>query len=169
MTKHRRADTDTTFQDKKARVKTWLTQEGWKINEDTAPDALWLLQIYHSPNCPILIGQPTEHPDALIIQVEAGFVEEFDRHFEKMSDKERREFVWDLRFGLLNMGVQFRGIAEPLHEVQVHLRIFDDALTKDEFLRRLSKIEAALDFTMWMCERRVLHFYQDDTVTELTN
>lgn len=144
-------------------------QDGWRIEETHAPDAIWLIQVYQTSARPILIGQPKQHADALIIQGEAGFAAEFDTHFGLMGDRERQEFIWDLRFGLLNMGVNVRGIEEPLHEVQVHIRIFDDALTKDEFLHRVEKINLALDFIELLCERRVLHARRNNTSAEFTN
>lgn len=156
-------------QDKKTRIRAWLMQDGWRVEEINAPDALWLIQAYETTSRPILIGQPKRHADAIIIQGDAGFVEEFDKHFGLMRDRERQEFLWDLRFGLLSMGVEARGIEEPLHEIQIHIRIFDDGLTKDEFFSRLSKLKIALDYLELMCERRVLHAHRDSDSAESVN
>lgn len=144
-------------------------QEGWRVKEDSSPDALWLIQASEVTERPILIGQPKRSADVLVIQGEAGFAEEFDQHFGIMGDRERQEFIWDLRFGLLNMGVEARGIEEPLHEIQVHVRIFDDALTKDAFFNRVAKINFALDYLLLMCERRVLHARLNASGTETIN
>lgn len=98
---------------------------------------------------------------------------DFHKHFADLDYDIRYDLMWDLRLGLLAIGVDFEGITEPFIDfeaslpdgsaipkiftelaekegrVDVTIRIFEDGLTKDEFFERLSKLEKSLLFISW--------------------
>jgi len=70
-----------------------------------------------------------------------------------MDATQRRSLLWDLRFDLIKMGVDFNGMAEPVQQVDITQRMYDDGLTKDRFLQRVTKIKNAQVLVIWSINR----------------
>ena len=81
-----------------------------------------------------------------------------DELLDWFSEAEVKDAIlWELRFRLLNMSVDFSGIGEPLERVTVAQRIYLDGLTKDRFLQRVAVVKNALIAVIWSIGRRLSH------------
>lgn len=143
---------------KRARVKNWLETE-WLLSEIFDPNTSWIVQATNkAPGAEaqaFVVLQTTIFPDQLLIQGSAEVDPEMQEQLSAMSAAERREFLWDLRFGLLKLGVEFTGVVDPLELVMVRKTIWDDALTKDEFMNRVDQVNSAVIYVIWMLQRRL--------------
>lgn len=108
------------------------------------------------------MGQHKAQADEVVLQGAYSPNGDFNKHFSETEPTDRNNLLWDMRIGLLGMDVDFQGLTEPLERVDVTTRIFADALTKDRFFERLSKVERALLFLSWTVGRRVLGPNEED-------
>ena len=139
--------------DKQARVRTWLRQEGWRIGELYAPDAAWIFSAEDNNENAVIIGQPKQPPDELFIHGNIKISEDCRENLEALSPQEYRQLLWNLRFGLLQAGVDFMGIDDPLDLIMMRQNIYDDGLTKDMFFQRLHQVIRGMRFVLWALMR----------------
>ena len=131
------------------KVQKWLMGEGWQISEQSHPDALWLIRAEDAAQRRILIGQNKARPDQLHLEARVNLAEEHRKLFETLPQAKRREILWELRFRLLSMNVDFAGVAEPMQAVVLTQRIYADGLTKDAFLQRFLMVRNAVISVIW--------------------
>ncbi len=92
-------------------------------------------------------------PDRISIEAGITIIDDHVNKFAGLPKKKMREFLWDLRFALLQMDVAFQGLSEPLQQVMVGQTLYCDALTKDLFMQRLSEVEKAVLLVIWKVGR----------------
>jgi hypothetical protein len=130
-------------------VQNWLMSEGWQIAEQAHPDLAWLIRAEDAAKRRILVGQSKARPDLIHLEARVNLVDAHRRMFENLPPQTRRKILWDLRFRLLVMNVDFAGVAEPMRTVQVTQRLYMDGLTKDNFLQRFKNVRNALITVIW--------------------
>ncbi|HKZ80924.1 MAG TPA: DUF2299 family protein [Pyrinomonadaceae bacterium] len=154
MAKHARSTANQPSQNKRSRIQSWLMQEGWKIGELPITEAaLWGITATSDIGHVIIVAQPRQPTDRTIIQASVTVDDDTKRQIAAMSQEKRQEFWWRIRLGLLEMGLEFSGFAEPINLLGVSQRIYDDGLTKDEFLQRVSQVKRGVIFILWMIQR----------------
>jgi hypothetical protein len=143
---------------KRARVKDWLSTE-WSLSDIYDPNTHWIVQATNKDakagGQSFVVLQTTVFPDQLLIQGSVEVVPETQKQLAEMPDADRRDLFWEIRFGLLNQGVEFTGVAEPLELVMIRKSIWDDALTKDCFMARIDEVNSAVIFVLWTLQRRL--------------
>lgn len=143
---------------KRARIKNWLETE-WLLSEIHDPNTSWVVQATNrtaaADGQSFVVLQTPLFPDQMLIQGSVEVEAEMQEQLTALSATERREFLWELRFGLLKLGVEFIGVADPLDEVMIRKTIWDDALTKDEFMNRVDQVNSAVIYVIWMLQRRL--------------
>lgn len=143
---------------KRARVKGWLETE-WLLSEIYDPNTSWIVQatnrMAEADGQSFVVLQTPIFPEHMTIQASAEVEPEMREQFSALTSAERREFLWDLRFGLLKLGVEFIGVVDPLEEVMIRRSIYDDALTQDEFRNRVDQVNTAVLYVIWMLQRRL--------------
>src|SRR5882672_2281009 len=142
---------------KRVWVKDWLDTE-WSLSDVYDPNTDWILQAMSKEGKEgqaFVVVQTTVFPDQLMIQGSAEIVLEMRKQLTEMTDADRRDLFWELRFGLLNLGVEFTGVTEPLELVMIRKSIWDDALTRDCFMNRVDEVNAAVIFVLWTLQRRL--------------
>ena len=142
---------------KRARVKDWLSTE-WSLSDFYDPNTHWILQATSKEGKEgkaFAVLQTTVFPDQLLIQGNVEVVPEMRKQLTEITDADRRDLLWEIRFGLLNLGVEFTGVTEPLELVMVRKSIWDDALTRDCFMNRVDEVNAAVIFVLWTLQRRL--------------
>ena len=130
-------------------IKTWLVEEGWSLTEQTQPELRFAIVAQDEAGRKLIVGQENKRPDRIVIQASVTYGPDDQKRFNALPQKKRREFLWELRFDLLQMDVEFGGLSEPLQRVSVSQLIFYDALLKDAFMQRLSEVKKALLLIMW--------------------
>ena len=112
-------------------------------------DTLWLIRAEDAAQRRILIGQNKARPDQISLEARVNLVEAHQKMFENLPEEKRREILWELRFRLLSMNVDFAGVAEPMQAVVLTQRIYTDGLTKDTFLQRFFIVRNAVISVIW--------------------
>jgi hypothetical protein len=136
-------------------VQNWLMNEGWQISEQSHPNLTWLIRAEDAAQRRILVGQSKARPDMILLEARVNLADEHRKMFENLPQEKRRKILWDLRFRLLSMKVDFAGVTEPMQSVQVTQRIYLDGLTKDNFLQRFSNVRNALITVIWSIIRNL--------------
>jgi hypothetical protein len=153
MSKHGRSTANPRTENKRSRIQTWLMQEGWKIGEGQHPDALWVVSASNERGFALVVAQPRNTLDRIDIQAGVTIDEGHQRLLAGMDSKQRQDLFWQLRFDLLKMGVDFEGFEDPVKMLNVTQRMYDDGLTKDRFLQRVTKIKNAQVLIIWTINR----------------
>ena len=155
MTKGSNPTTNSRSKEIKEQIQKWLMEEGWRIRTENVPDAEWFLSGESEARVRIGVGQRRDRVDQVIVQGSVIFQQEQQSQINRLPPEERSDFLWDMRFRLLAMGVEFSGVAEPPQEVQISQRIYYDGLTKDRFLQRVSQVRNGVLTVLWMVARRL--------------
>jgi hypothetical protein len=131
------------------RVQNWLMSEGWQIAEPTHPEFAWLIRAEDGGERRILVGQNKARRDQIHLEARVNIADEHRKKFDSLPGDKRRENLWNLRFRLLMMNVEFAGVAEPMEAVVLTQRIYLDGLTKDTFIQRFNTIRNAVIAVIW--------------------
>lgn len=139
---------------KKAKIKEWLMQADWRVKEVHEPQAVWLLTALSQGGKTLTVARPKIAPDRIDIQTSMKLSEDTRRHYEDMASQDRQKLIWDIRIGLIQMGIDFLGIVDSLQEdIILFDCIYDDGLTKDRFLRRLAHVMNGMGYVLYMLRR----------------
>lgn len=131
------------------KVQNWLMSEGWQIAEQSHPDLAWLIRAEDAAERRILVGQNKARRDQIHLEARVNIADEHRKKFDSLPGDKRRENLWNLRFRLLMMNVEFAGVAEPMEAVVLTQRIYLDGLTKDTFIQRFNTIRNAVIAVIW--------------------
>lgn len=136
-------------------VQTWLLDEGWRLSEKGHGDALWLLEARDGAGRHLVVGQKQGRDDQVLLEGAVVLAEPHKESFEALPYEMRQEILWELRFTLLSLGVEFHGVQEPLNRVMVGQRVYYDGLSKDRFLQRVSQVRNGILAVIWTVARRL--------------
>ena len=135
-------------------IRDWLLEEAWSVRQDEVPDTEWALRVESGRQVLLNVRQRSGHSDQALIFGAVQLDKDVQDRLSALSAEERREFLWDVRFRLLGIGVEFEGLTEVPERVVVVPAIYRDALTKDTFFRRLSQVHSATIAVLWMIARK---------------
>jgi hypothetical protein len=124
----------------RTRVRQWLQETGWTVEEQRVPDAQWLF-IARSHRAVILVGQMPDDKDQIIIRLELRFANA-DR-FALVPIEKRRMVIHEIGTLLLLTGVGWDGLTLEPTTIMLVNYIYYDGLTKDNFARRVEKVVSA--------------------------
>lgn len=140
--------------DERDKVHGWLMEDGWKLQKYILPDASWAFIAEDPGNRKIVVGQKIGRDDQLLLQAGVTPDENVNTQLDQLSEEERNNFLWDLRFELLRADLDFDGVTIPLKLVQIMKRISTDALTKDNFVQRLGQVHKGVIIVQWTIARK---------------
>lgn len=129
-------------------------QDQWSVRPQNIAGTQWGWVAQDQRERKIVVGQLEGRDDVLIIQAAVAFADDGPQPLDGLSDPDRTAFLWDLRLKLLQMDVEFEGLEHPLRRLTFSDRIFADAMTKDEFFRRVSAVRKALLMALWTIAAR---------------
>ena len=148
MSQHAQPSGGQQSQQNRRKIQGWLMEEGWRVGEVNPPDAAWMLSATDESGRIILIGQPINRADIVLIQGSVRTDENVRRHLREMAQHERNKFYLDLQYSLLQMGVEYANVGNPPPDppelVGVTQRIYAEALNRDEFVQRAILIRNAV-------------------------
>ncbi len=139
----------------RTQIQTWLMEESWHIRPEKVPDTEWFLSAESEAKVRIGVGQRKGSVDQVIVQGSVTFQQAEQDQINRLPPEERSGFLWDMRFSLLNLGVEFGGVTEPPQVIRISQRIYYDGLTKDRFLQRVSQVRNGLLVILWMVARKL--------------
>ena len=131
------------------KIQNWLMSEGWQIAEQAHPNMSWLVRAEDAGGRRILVGQSKAREDVIHLEARVNIEDDYRQRFDSLPEDERRKILWDLRFRLLQMNVDFAGVAERLETVVLTQRIYLDGLTKDAFIQRFLIVRNAEIAVIW--------------------
>ena len=139
--------------DIKKKVEKWLMEDGWTLQEESTPSAIWTLSAEDNAGRKILVGQQNSRKDQLFVQASV-VLDEMTNKIAQLEERKRSDFLWDLRFELLRTNLEFGGIQLPLERVGVSGRIFSDSLTRGTLLQLASQVRKGILAIQWMLWRK---------------
>jgi hypothetical protein len=139
----------------RGRIQSWLLGEGWELAEKEHADALWLVEARDTGGRHLIVGQKRGKADQVVLEGAVMLSEPHQRSFEALDPAARQELLWDLRFTLIRIGVEFQGVQDPFRRVTLGQRIYYDGLTRDAFLQRVTQVRNAVLATIWTFARRL--------------
>jgi len=142
-------------QDVKARLEKWLLEENYKVESLTNNHALFNLVVEDNSGLKLHVRQPLLSVDQIVVMAKASLSEEQITKIQKMLSGERTRFLWELRFSLLEMGIDFSSVSLPLKFVLVSSPIYFDGLTKNAFMTKVFAVRRALVFVMWKVSKEL--------------
>ena len=131
------------------KVQNWLMSEGWQIAEPTHPEFAWLIRAEDGGERRILVGQNKARTDRIHLEANIKISDDHRSQFESLPEEKRREVLWNLRYQLLQMNVDFIGVGEPIEDVILTQRIYLDGLSKDAFIQRFLTVRNAIIAVIW--------------------
>ena len=142
-------------QGKRPKIQNWLMQEGWQVGEAQADNTAWALTATNPLGHVVVVAQPQQASDMIVLQASIVFDDSFRHQFGSLDQAARQNVLWDIRLGLLQLGVEFNGLDDTPNQFVVSQRIYDDGLTKDAFAQRLSQVKNAMLFVLWSISRKL--------------
>jgi len=139
----------------KDQVRTWLMEDGWSLRQETPPKSLWAFVATDQFGRKIVVGQRINKEDEVVIQGAVNMDDDTTDRIGRLTEDDRNNLLWDLRFELVKTNLEFSGIALPLKRVEVVERIFLDGLTKDCFLQRASEVRKGVLIVIWLLARKL--------------
>jgi len=139
----------------KDKVRTWLMEDGWSLRQEAPSKGLWTFVATDQFGRIIGVGQRKNKEDEVIIQGAINIDDDTNDRIMRLTEDDRNNLLWDLRFELVQTNLEFSGISLPLKRIEVVERIFLDCLTKDCFLQRTSEVRKGVLIVMWLFARKL--------------
>jgi hypothetical protein len=139
------------------RIAAWLLGEGWKVADRPLEQSRvsWAFQGTDPGGKVVLFAQDERRPDVLIMQAGITVDPNHAGRLKALPLREQEEFCWELRFRLLDMGVNFGGVKVPLEGVGLVERLYVEGLGRNEFFRAVNRLQNAILAVIWMIRRRL--------------
>ena len=135
-------------------VQKWFMEDGWRVGVESSPDATWALVADDGRGRKVVVGQRQGRDDQLLFQAAVIIDDVTSGKINGLSESERNDLLWDLRFELLRTDLEFMGVEVPLKRVEVMGRICFDALSKDAFICKVSQVRKGILIVIWMLARK---------------
>lgn len=149
--------TDVDFRELRETVSSWLLADGYTLRERPAPDAAWLLVVEDAARRRFMVGQKPARPDVLVLQGTVSLGEEHARRIEALPDEEREQFLYELRFRLLGLGLDFQGVAHPLRQVVLSEHLYREGMRRNDFFQTLKRVRHGIVAVIWTVGRKLRH------------
>jgi hypothetical protein len=135
------------------RVRKWLSEEGWRVATREVPGSQWHFTAVDSGRRVLNIRQRTGKFDQVSIIGGVRLSADEQSRFEALPEEQQQSFVWDVRFDLLRMNLDFANIDLPLGAMRVTQdAYFDGGLSKDAFFNKLEDVRRGIvliQFHVW--------------------
>jgi len=138
----------------KEQIQTWLMEDEWSLRQQAPEQGLWAFIAEDQLGRKIIVGQRASREDEIIIQGAVNISDDTTDRISRLTEDERNNLLWDLRFELVRTNLEFTGIDLPLKRVEVIERLFLDAMTKDSFLQRASEVRKGVLIVIWVLARK---------------
>lgn len=136
---------------------SWLVAEGYAVREGQARDAAWMLVAEDPAQRRFMVGQKPNRPDVIVIQGTVAITDQHGERLDALPDTEREEFLYDLRFRLLGLELDFQGVAHPLRQVMLNEHVYWEGLNRNEFFRTLKRVRHGIVAVIWSVGRKLHH------------
>jgi hypothetical protein len=141
----------------RTKIRQWLEAEGWRVETRAVEEsrARWALQGVDPGGKLVLFAQDLRRPEVLVLQAGVTIDPNHTQRLSALDRREQEEFCWDLRFRLLDMGVNFGGIQVPLEAVGLIERLYVEDMGRNRFFESVGRLQNAILAVIWMIRRRL--------------
>ena len=136
------------------KIQAWLMVEGFSLSELTVPEAQWAIHASREPGPTLVVGLNRKPEDQLRIQATVGVDPQHKAALSALSSQERVAFLWDLRFSLLQLGVDFEGVTDQPEQIALVKHLYLDGLSKNAFMNAAALVRNGVLLTIWSFRRR---------------
>ena len=134
-------------------VEQWLNGEGWSVSELTHDQTRWLLRAQDQQQGILLVGQSKTPEDQLRLQADINIDPAHREKLGELSETQRDEMLWRLRFSLLEMNLQFTGLSATPERITVFRHLYLDGLNKNLFMETVGRVRSAVLMIIWSFRR----------------
>ena len=137
------------------KLTSWLVAEGYTVREGQARDAAWMLVVEDPAQRRFMVGQKPNRTDVIVIQGTVAISDQHGQQLDALPEREREDFLYDLRFRLLGLELDFQGVAHPLRQVMLNEHVYWDDLTRNELFRTLKRVRHGIVAVIWSVGRKL--------------
>ena len=137
-----------------AKIQNWFIEEGYKVSKVDNPKTYFTITAEHSTGMHIGVSQGLDSKDRLTIE---GGVQVPDDQFRQMPEKERLDFLWELRYDLITNDLIFAMLpnGQLPNKIVVLKNIWYDGLTKNSFMNAAQKVVEGKLMTLWKFQQKL--------------
>ncbi len=137
----------------RARILDWLVAEGWQATKGSGQGAAWALRGQDPGGKVVIFAQESAPPHRLILHASVRLDASHAEKLQALDPKAQEDFCWGIRFKLLDMRVDFQGVAIPLDRINLRMRLYAEDLTRTSFFDTLGSLQNAMLFLIWTVRR----------------
>jgi hypothetical protein len=135
----------------KDKVRDWLLEDDYTLEERTAKGASWLFDARAFDGRGVAVSQRAGKPDEVYIKLTVVFGEDVQAGLAGMSAGDRDSFYGEVQFYLLSQHVEFAPQGTTIWSgIIISERIFEDALTKDRLMRMIDSVRRGAAGVGWL-------------------
>ena len=146
---------DTKTTSSRERLVSWLVAEGWQVTDAPAPGAAWRVRCEDAGGRRLAVGQKEGRTDVIVLQAALSLSPQHSEAVGALDSTVRENLLWDLRFFLLQLSVDFAGIEHPLRHVTLNAHLYVEELTQNEFSQQVLRLRNGLLAVVWMLNRHL--------------
>jgi hypothetical protein len=137
-----------------AKIQNWLIEEGYEVSKKDNPKTYFTIAAKHGTGMHIGVSQSLESKDKVTVE---GGVEITNPKFRELPEKERLDFLWELRYDLITNNIIFAMIpnGQLPNKILLLKNIWYDGLTKDNFMNTAQKIVEGKLMTLWKFQQKL--------------
>lgn len=144
---------DTELAAERARLTEWLLAEGWRLTEGAGEGAAWALRGQDPGGKVVVLAQEKASPHRLVLHASVRLDESHAEKLEGFVRQQQEDLCWRIRIKLLDMGVDFQGVAVPLRQINLRMRLYAEDLTRSRFFDTLGRLQNAMLYVIWTVRR----------------
>lgn len=153
MTKDSSTETDPALAEVRAGIVEWLKAEGWQTASGTGEGAAWAIRGEDPGGKVVIFAQESQPPNRLLLHASVRLDAAHSEKLAALGQKEQEEFCWEMRMKLLDMRVDFQGVAMPLEQVNLRMRLYTEDLTRSRFFDTVGCLQNAMLYVIWTVRR----------------
>jgi len=138
------APDDPRIQETATRVEAWFVDADWNTEHLSQPYLAWGFKATNRNGTVILVSQRTDRHDLIVIEAILAIAERNQHRLTQLPKRERVELLWEVQLQLMQMGVLYDGINDPLQRVTVLQQVHYDGLTKDTLFQRVFQVVSGM-------------------------
>jgi len=136
-------------------IETWLRAEDWALKNLSHKKTRWLIEARDPDKRPFLISQRKSPGDQIRVQAVLTLDPGAQSGFAALPQDRKEHYFWDVKFRLLQMGLNFTGLGEPLKRLVLTKNLYLDGFNKNLFIHTLETVRNAMLTVLWALHREI--------------
>jgi hypothetical protein len=149
------SDSPTALEEVRDRVVSWLVNEGWQTAAGSGEGAAWALRGQDPGGKVVIFALESRSPHRLVLHSSVRLDDSHSEKLDALESSEQDDLCWQIRLKLLDMRVDFQGVALPLQQINLRMRLYTEDMTRTTFFDTVGAMQNAMLYVIWTV-RRVL-------------